>query len=83
MTYLLDTNVVSELRKRDPDPHMVAWYSRVKDEQLFLSAITVSEIRRVIERLRSMTRGWTLVTRNTSDFPVGLVAMLNPFVPVD
>lgn len=52
MTYLLDTNVVSELRKRDPDPHVLAWYATVTSAELFLSVLTIGEIRLGIERLR-------------------------------
>ena len=52
MSYLLDTNVVSELRKRDPDPHVLAWYERVQGPQLFLSVLTLGEIRIGIERSR-------------------------------
>lgn len=52
MTYLLDTNVVSELRKRDPDPRVVAWYGTVTSAQLFVSVLTIGEIRLGIERLR-------------------------------
>jgi toxin FitB len=52
MTYLLDTNVVSELRKRDPDPHVLAWYATVTSAELFLSALTIGEIRLGIQRLR-------------------------------
>ena len=52
MTYLLDTNVVSELRKRQPDPRVLAWYDTVPSERLFLSVLTVGEIRLGIERLR-------------------------------
>jgi toxin FitB len=52
MTYLLDTNVVSELRKRDPDPHVLAWYGTVTSSDLFLSVLTIGEIRLGIERLR-------------------------------
>jgi|SRR5579859_2514838 len=52
MTYLLDTNIVSELRKRDPDPLVVAWYGTVTSAQLFLSVLTIGEIRLGIERLR-------------------------------
>jgi predicted nucleic acid-binding protein len=51
MTYLLDTNVVSELRKRDPDPHLLAWYAAVTSAELFLSVLTIGEIRLGIERL--------------------------------
>jgi predicted nucleic acid-binding protein len=52
MTYLLDTNIVSELRKRQPDPRVVAWYDSVPSSRLFLSVLTVGEIRLGIERLR-------------------------------
>jgi predicted nucleic acid-binding protein len=52
MTYLLDTNVVSELRKRHPDPRVLAWYGGVASADLFISALTVGEIRLGIERLR-------------------------------
>jgi predicted nucleic acid-binding protein len=52
MTYLLDTNVVSELRKRDPSPHVLAWYATVTSAELFLSVLTIGEIRLGIERLR-------------------------------
>jgi predicted nucleic acid-binding protein len=52
VTYLLDTNVVSELRKRDPDPHVLAWYATVTSAELFLSVLTIGEIRLGIQRLR-------------------------------
>ncbi len=52
MTYLLDTNVVSELRKRDPDPYVLTWYGTVTSADLFLSVLTIGEIRLGIERLR-------------------------------
>ena len=52
MSYLLDTNVVSELRKRRPDPRVLAWYDGVSSADLFISVLTVGEIRLGIERLR-------------------------------
>lgn len=52
MTYLLDTSVVAELRKRQPDPRVLAWYGGVPSSRLFLSVLTVGEIRLGIERLR-------------------------------
>ena len=52
MMYLLDTNVVSELRKRGPDPHVQAWYSMVTSAEIFISALTIGEIRLGIEQLR-------------------------------
>ncbi len=50
--YLLDTNVVSELRKTRPHGAVVAWLSRQQEEQLFLSAVTLGELQAGIERLR-------------------------------
>ena len=45
MRYLLDTNVLSELRRRDrTDPKVAAWADSVHPADLFLSAITVLEI---------------------------------------
>ena len=51
MSYLLDTNVVSEIRKKVPDPGVSAWFASVPDDELFLSVLVVGEIRQGIERL--------------------------------
>ena len=50
--YLLDTNVISELRKPRPHGAVVAWLSDQEDEQLFLSAVTIGELQAGIERAR-------------------------------
>ena len=52
MTLLLDTNVVSELRKPKPDRNVLAWYATVRSADLFLSVLTIGEIRHGTERLR-------------------------------
>ncbi len=57
MTYLLDTNVISELRRRHPDPNVAAWYDTVQSAEIFISALTVGEIRLGIERLRKKDSG--------------------------
>jgi len=51
--WLLDTMVISELRKRTPDPNVVRWLSLVGDKSLFLSVVTISEIQRGIALQRS------------------------------
>ncbi len=51
--YLLDTNVVSELRKPRPHGGVVAWLQAVDDVQLFLSAVTLGEIQAGIELTRA------------------------------
>ena len=50
--YLLDTNVVSELRRPRPDPSVLRWLARVPSDHLFLSAVTVGEIQAGIENVR-------------------------------
>lgn len=52
MSYLLDTSVLSELRKRDPDTRVLGWYRTVQPADLYLSVLTIGEIRRGVERLR-------------------------------
>jgi predicted nucleic acid-binding protein len=51
--FLLDTNVVSELRKPKPHGAVVAWLNGLRDEQLFLSAVTLGELQAGIERTRA------------------------------
>ena len=51
--YLLDINVVSELRKRRPNPKVVAWLHDVEDPDLHLSAVTIGEIQAGIEVTRT------------------------------
>ena len=50
--YLLDTNVVSELRRPRPHGAVLAWIADVPAEQLFVSAVTVGEIQAGIEITR-------------------------------
>lgn len=53
MTYLLDTNVVSEIRKKERCHAAVArWWSETRPEQFYLSALVLGEIRRGIEQVR-------------------------------
>ncbi len=54
MSLLLDTNVVSELRKGDrTNPRVRAWFESVDDTDLRLSVLVVGELRRGIERVRA------------------------------
>ena len=50
--YLLDTNVVSELRRPRPDKAVVDWISGRSPDRLFISAVTISEIQAGIEITR-------------------------------
>ena len=53
MTYLIDTNVISEVRKGERcDPRVAAWYSSIRDDELHVSVLTIGEIRKGVERVR-------------------------------
>jgi hypothetical protein len=57
VSFLLDTNVVSELRKgARADGHVREWFSAVAADELFLSVLVVGEIRRGIEAIRRRDR---------------------------
>ncbi|MGA7080903.1 MAG: type II toxin-antitoxin system VapC family toxin [Terriglobales bacterium] len=50
--YLLDTNVVSEVRKARPHGAVMAWLSAAEEASLFVSAVTMGELQVGIERTR-------------------------------
>lgn len=52
MSYLLDTNVISELRRPSGDANVRAWFASVRGDDLHLSVLVTGEIRQGIERLR-------------------------------
>jgi predicted nucleic acid-binding protein len=53
LSYLIDTNIISELRRGDRcDPNVEAWYESVAENELFLSSLVLGEIRKGIERTR-------------------------------
>ena len=56
MNHLLDTNVISELISKEPDRRVVDWLDRLDPGTVYLSVITIGEIRRGIEKLPSSKR---------------------------
>ena len=54
--FLLDTNVVSELRKPKPHGGVVAWIEQVADAELHLSAVTIGEIQAGIEATKDQDK---------------------------
>lgn len=67
--FLLDTNVVLELRRSSPDPAVAQWFESARSRELYLSALTIGEIRLGILRLARR------------DLAGVAVALLNPFDP--
>ena len=61
--YLLDTNIISNIVKPQPSEALLAWWAKQRDEELFVSTLTIAEIRRgILEMPRGRKRdaldGW-------------------------
>jgi predicted nucleic acid-binding protein len=56
LNFLLDTNVVSEWTKARPDPGVVQWLDAADEDRVFVSVVTLAELRRGVTRLRDGTR---------------------------
>jgi predicted nucleic acid-binding protein len=61
VSYLIDTNVLSELRRKRPEPSVVAWFAERPRQALFLSVLTLGEIRKGIERMSDAVRQQALL----------------------
>ena len=62
MTYLLDTCVISELATKRPAPEVVEWIQSIDPESVFLSVVTIGEIRKGIEKAQDLKRKAALET---------------------
>ncbi|MCP5101608.1 MAG: type II toxin-antitoxin system VapC family toxin [Chloroflexi bacterium] len=56
MKYLLDTCVISELVAKQPERQVINWLDQIDDDRVYLSVITVGEIKRGIEKLPESMR---------------------------
>ncbi len=56
MNYILDTNIISELITKQPNQKVIDWVKGVDSKKLFLSVITIGEIRKGIEKLPESLR---------------------------
>jgi predicted nucleic acid-binding protein len=80
MTFLLDTCVISELVAKQPNPHVVQWIDSIDEDKLFLSAITIGEIKRGIEKLADSSRKSALVGWLEGDL---LIRFTDRILPID
>ena len=60
MKYLLDTNVISELAAKRPNLQVVQWIDSLEPDDVYLSVITIGELRKGIEKLPDSRRKQTL-----------------------
>ena len=57
MSFLLDTNAVSEWVKPRPNPGLIEWIESTDEDRVFVSVITFAELRYGVERLAAGRRG--------------------------
>jgi toxin FitB len=69
LKYLLDTNVLSELFKKHPEPKVSKWLTEADQESLFLSVLVLGEIRKGIEKMEPNPRKARLVHFLEKDIP--------------
>jgi len=60
MSFLLDTNVISEWVRPRPNPDVVAWLASVDEDRVFISAVTLAELRYGVERMPAGKRRHSL-----------------------
>jgi len=80
MTFLLDTCVISELVAKQPNLHVVQWIDSMDEDKLFLSAVTIGEIKRGIEKLADSTRKSALAEWLEGDL---LLRFTDRILPID
>jgi predicted nucleic acid-binding protein len=83
VSFLLDTNVVSESIKPHPNPGMTAWLEEVDEDRTFLSVITLAELRYGIDRLPSGKRRHRLEEWAAVDLPArfeGRILAVDPAI---
>ena len=61
MSYLVDINVLSELRRKSPNPTVLQWFKDRPASTLFLSVLTLGEIRKGIETISQVDRRQVLI----------------------
>ena len=76
--WLVDTNVISELRRRDPDANVRAWFAQRPATELYLSVLTLGEIRKGVEALTDSGRRTVLNQWLERELPVFFAARLLP-----
>jgi len=70
VNYLLDTNVISELIAKKPAPEVLNWVENIDQESIFLSVITIGELKKGIEKLPDSRKKKTLVAWLENDLLV-------------
>jgi predicted nucleic acid-binding protein len=78
VSYLLDTNVLSELRRKTPDAAVLEWFTRRPASTLYLSVLTFGELRKGIEGVPDAKRRMALTDWLETDLPAFFVGRILP-----
>ena len=83
MSFLLDTNVVSEWVRPQPDRNVISWLAEVDEDRVFISVLAFAEIRRGVEMLPAGRRRDRLATWLAEELPTrfeGRIIDIDPHV---
>jgi toxin FitB len=69
LSYLVDTNAISELRRKKPDPMVAAWFAKRSATTLYLSVLTLGELRKGVEKVDDAKRRLLLTDWMEQDLP--------------
>jgi len=78
VSFLLDTNVISEWVKLRPDPHVIAWLEQTDEDRTFLSVASFAEIRQGIQLLPDGRRRHRLAQWLAEDLPTRFEGRILP-----
>lgn len=70
MSYLLDTNVLSELRRKTPNTGVVEWFAQRPASTLYLSVLTLGELRKGVEGMADASRRTALLDWLEAELPI-------------
>jgi len=78
LSYLIDTNVLSELRRKEPNPGVVVWFEERPATTLYVSVLTLGEIRKGIEALGKSKRKLKLLDWLETELPAFFAGRILP-----
>lgn len=78
MSYLIDTPVLAELRRRAPDAEVLRWFAKRPANTLYLSVLTLGELKKGIETLAEGARKQTLLDWLEAELPKFFAGRLLP-----
>lgn len=78
MNLLLDTNVLSEVRRPAPDPKVLAWLDTIDEDRAFISVVSIAELRRGIALMEDGRRRTALAVWLAQDLPARFASRILP-----